>query len=148
MTEFDLLNPCSTKTELGEAPVFSGGAGKGDDFRKAPDGFKNPSKDWAVQAKTVKAAHGDNCALSGGSCQSPAPSKTVTMPSYGTLKLGAQVPYKMLECSISALNVLNNGYNIYEYIMGWKTTLKKTARVIQVGLNGKLKISPALPESI
>jgi iron complex outermembrane receptor protein len=38
----------------GWSTVLGGGAGKGDDFRKAPDGFKNPSKDWAVLGKTLK----------------------------------------------------------------------------------------------
>ncbi|MGC2215083.1 MAG: hypothetical protein WA602_17880, partial [Silvibacterium sp.] len=58
----------------------------------------------------------DNCAEVAGSCTSPAPSKNVTMPSYATLNLGAKVPYKHLEFKVMALNVLNEGYNIFEYI--------------------------------
>ncbi len=58
----------------------------------------------------------DNCAYANGGCNSPAPSKTATMPSYATLNLGAKVPYKHLELSVMALNVLNNSHNIFEYI--------------------------------
>lgn len=58
----------------------------------------------------------DNCASTSGICNSPAPSKTATMPSYATLNLGAKVPYKHLELSVMALNVLNNGYNIFEFV--------------------------------
>ncbi len=58
----------------------------------------------------------DNCAEVSGACTSPAPSKSVTMPAYATLNLGAQVPFKRLEFSVMALNVLNKQYNIYEYI--------------------------------
>jgi len=58
----------------------------------------------------------DNCAEAGGVCQSPAPSKSVTMPAYATLNLGAKVPYKRFDATVMVLNVLNNGYNIYEYI--------------------------------
>ncbi len=58
----------------------------------------------------------DNCAEVSGACTSPAPSKSVTMPAYATLNLGAKVPYKRVEFSVMALNVLNKGYNIFEYI--------------------------------
>ena len=58
----------------------------------------------------------DNCAYANGQCNSPAPSKTASLSSYATLNLGAKVPYKHLELSFMALNVLNNGYNIFEYI--------------------------------
>jgi iron complex outermembrane receptor protein len=58
----------------------------------------------------------DNCAEQAGACTSPAPSKNVTMPAYATLNLGAKVPYKHLDFNFMALNVLNKGYNIYEYI--------------------------------
>lgn len=58
----------------------------------------------------------DNCAEQAGACTSPAPSKTVTMPAYATLNLGAKVPYKHVDLNFMALNVLNKGYNIYEYI--------------------------------
>lgn len=60
----------------------------------------------------------DNCALDTTTltCQSPAPSKNVTMPAYATLNLGAQVPYKRFNVTFMALNVLNKGYNIFEYI--------------------------------
>lgn len=58
----------------------------------------------------------DNCAEVAGACTSPAPSKDVTMPEYATLNLGAKVPYKRLEFRVMALNVLNKGYNIFEYI--------------------------------
>jgi iron complex outermembrane receptor protein len=50
----DLTANYSTGVHHGWALLLAGGTGKGDDFRKAPDGFKNPGKDWAVQAKTVK----------------------------------------------------------------------------------------------
>ncbi len=60
----------------------------------------------------------DNCALNATTlaCQSPAPSKNVTMPAYATLNLGASVPYKRFDFTFMALNVLNKGYNIFEYI--------------------------------
>lgn len=58
----------------------------------------------------------DNCNLTAGACGSPAPSKNVTMPSYATLNLGAKVPYKRFDATVMVLNVLNKGYNIYEYI--------------------------------
>lgn len=58
----------------------------------------------------------DNCAFANGTCNSPAPSKSASLSSYATLNLGAKVPYKHLELSLMALNVLNNGYNIFEYI--------------------------------
>ncbi|MBW4027409.1 MAG: TonB-dependent receptor [Acidobacteria bacterium] len=38
----------------GWSSVLSFGAGSGDDFRVSPDGFTNPSKDWALLVKTVK----------------------------------------------------------------------------------------------
>lgn len=38
----------------GWSTVLSAGAGSGDDFRISPDGFANPSKDFAVFSKTVK----------------------------------------------------------------------------------------------
>ncbi len=58
----------------------------------------------------------DNCAEVAGACTSPAPSKNVTMPAYATLNLGAKVPYKHFDATVMVLNVLNKGYNIYEYI--------------------------------
>ncbi len=60
----------------------------------------------------------DNCALdvTTGACSSPAPSKNLTMPAYATLNLGATVPFERLEFSVMALNVLNKGYNIFEYV--------------------------------
>jgi iron complex outermembrane receptor protein len=58
----------------------------------------------------------DNCAEVAGACTSPAPSKSVTMPAYATLNLGAKVPYKRLDFRVMALNVLNKQYNIFEYI--------------------------------
>lgn len=58
----------------------------------------------------------DNCAEVAGACTAPAPSKNVTMPAYATLNLGAKVPYKRFDFSFMALNVLNKGYNIFEYI--------------------------------
>ncbi|HET9086003.1 MAG TPA: TonB-dependent receptor [Acidobacteriaceae bacterium] len=58
----------------------------------------------------------DNCAEVAGACTSPAPSKNVTMPSYATLNLGAKVPYKRFDATVMVLNVLNKGYNLYEYI--------------------------------
>ena len=36
------------------ATVVGGGVGRGDDFRRAPDGFGNPSKNGSVFGKTVK----------------------------------------------------------------------------------------------
>jgi iron complex outermembrane receptor protein len=38
----------------GFSGVFGAGAGSGNDFRNAPDGFQNPSKDLAFFGKTVK----------------------------------------------------------------------------------------------
>ena len=61
----DIVANASTGLIDGWSTVISGGAGKGDDFRKAPDGFKNPSKDWAVQAKTIKASGGNSLELAG-----------------------------------------------------------------------------------
>ncbi len=60
----------------------------------------------------------DNCALDAatGACASPAPSKNVTMPAYATLNLGAKVPYKRFDATVMVLNVLDKGYNIFEYI--------------------------------
>ena len=60
----------------------------------------------------------DNCALdvATGSCQSPAPSKSVTMPAYATLNLGAKVPYKRFDFTVMALNVLDKSYDIFQYI--------------------------------
>lgn len=58
----------------------------------------------------------DNCAFADNKCNSPAPSKTVTMPAYATFNLGAEVPYKLLDFKFMALNVFNTGYNEFEYI--------------------------------
>ena len=58
----------------------------------------------------------DNCAEQAGACTSPAPSKSVTMPNYTTLNLGLKAPYKHFDVSVSALNVFNQEYNIFEYI--------------------------------
>jgi iron complex outermembrane receptor protein len=38
----------------GWSTVLGGGVGRGDDFRQAPDGFGNPTKDGSVSGKTVK----------------------------------------------------------------------------------------------
>ncbi len=46
--------------------------------------------------------------------QFPQPSNQ-QMSSYNTLNLGVKAPYKFLELSFNALNVLNSKYNIYEF---------------------------------
>lgn len=38
----------------GWSTVLGGGLGRGDDFRQAPDGFGNPTKDGSVLGKTIK----------------------------------------------------------------------------------------------
>jgi iron complex outermembrane receptor protein len=55
----------STGQLHGWSAVFSGGAGSGNDFRKAPDGFKNPSKDIAALGKVVKAFDASSLELAG-----------------------------------------------------------------------------------
>ena len=49
----------------GWSTVLSAGGGLGDDFRQGPDGFGNPSKDWAINNKTIKTFH-DNDSFSVG----------------------------------------------------------------------------------
>jgi iron complex outermembrane receptor protein len=49
----------------GWSTVFSGGAGKGNDFRHSSDGFQNPSKDWAALAKTVKSFQQNSLEIAG-----------------------------------------------------------------------------------
>ncbi len=46
--------------------------------------------------------------------QFPQPSNQ-QMSSYNTVNLGVKAPYKFLELSFNALNVLNSKYNIYEF---------------------------------
>ncbi len=61
----NLVANASSGLYHGWSTILAGGTGKGDDFRKAPDGFKNPSKDWAVLAKTVKTFQGNSFELGG-----------------------------------------------------------------------------------
>lgn len=49
----------------GWSTAISGGAGKGDDFRQAPDGFANPGKDWAAFAKTLKSFQSSSVEFAG-----------------------------------------------------------------------------------
>ncbi len=43
--------------------VLGGGLGRGDDFRRAPDGFGNPTKNGSVFSKTVKSFSGGSLAF-------------------------------------------------------------------------------------
>lgn len=61
----DIVASGSTGLYHGWSAVLGGGAGKGDDFRNAPDGFNNPSKDWATQAKLLKTYQGSSFELGG-----------------------------------------------------------------------------------
>jgi iron complex outermembrane receptor protein len=47
----------------GWSTVLGGGLGRGDDFRQAPDGFGNPTKDGSVFGKTVKTFSAGSIAL-------------------------------------------------------------------------------------
>ena len=49
----------------GWATELSFGGGTGDDFRRSPDGFQNPSKDFAVLSKTIKTAGSSSFELGG-----------------------------------------------------------------------------------
>ncbi|MHB1700683.1 MAG: TonB-dependent receptor domain-containing protein [Acidobacteriaceae bacterium] len=49
----------------GWSTVLAGGVGSGNDFRSAPDGFQNPSKDVAVLSKTIKAYQDDSFEFGG-----------------------------------------------------------------------------------
>ncbi len=59
--EFDLR----TGDYHGWSTVLAGGAGEGDSFRTAPDGFTSPSNDYAIYMKTVKSFTGGNVAFGG-----------------------------------------------------------------------------------
>jgi len=57
----------------------------------------------------------DNSGVDSAGNPFPQPSNK-QMSSYGTLNLAVKAPYKFLEFSFNALNVLNNNYLIYKYI--------------------------------
>ncbi len=61
----DVVASGSTGLYHGWSAVLSGGTGNGNDFRVAPDGFANPSKDWAVQSKVLKTFQGSSLELGG-----------------------------------------------------------------------------------
>ncbi len=61
----DIVAQASTGVHNGWSAVLAGGTGKGDDYRKAPDGFTNPGKDWASQGKLLKAFHAGSFELGG-----------------------------------------------------------------------------------
>jgi iron complex outermembrane recepter protein len=53
----------NTGSFQGWSTVLGGGMGRGDDFRQAPDGFGNPTKDGSVFGKTVKSFSAGSVAL-------------------------------------------------------------------------------------
>lgn len=57
----------------------------------------------------------DNNATDANGNPFPRPSSQ-TMASYGTVNLGVKVPYRFMEFNVTALNVLNRRYNIYQFI--------------------------------